>query len=87
MIAFIDEHKDRTSCGLGWGIEPICDLLPIAPAPYYAARKRAPSARHVHDCGLRRRIAIADIPNGGNRTESNESGPDADQTRFGRGST
>ncbi|NOX23041.1 MAG: IS3 family transposase [Actinobacteria bacterium] len=56
MIAFIDEHKDRTSCGLRWGIEPICDQLPIASATYYAARNRAPSARQVRDGGLRPEI-------------------------------
>ena len=49
MIAFIDEYKDRRSCGLRWGIEPICAQLPIAPSTYYAARKRAPSARQVRD--------------------------------------
>lgn len=51
MIVFIDEYKNRTSRGLRWGIEPICDLLPIAPATYYAVRKRAPSARQVRDVG------------------------------------
>jgi len=56
MIAFIDEHKDRTSCGLRWGIEPICDQLPIAPATYYAARKRVPSARTLRDRQLRPEI-------------------------------
>jgi putative transposase len=56
MIAFIDEHKDRTSRGLRWGIEPICEQLPIAPATYYAARNRVPSARQVRDCGLRPKI-------------------------------
>ena len=50
---FIDSHKDRTSCGLRWGIEPICAQLPIAPATYYAARNRPPSARQIRDCGLR----------------------------------
>jgi putative transposase len=49
MIAFIDEYKDRTSSGLRWGIEPICAQLPIAPATYYAAKGRAPSARQVRD--------------------------------------
>jgi len=56
MIAFIDEHKDRTSCGLKWGIEPICDQLPIAPATYYAARNRPLSARGIRDVGLRPEI-------------------------------
>jgi hypothetical protein len=27
MIAYIDRHKDR------FGVEPICQLLPIAPPP------------------------------------------------------
>src|SRR5680860_1298733 len=53
MIVFIDEYKDRRSCGLVWGIEPICAQLPIAPATYHAARKRAPSARQVRDTQLR----------------------------------
>jgi putative transposase len=56
MIAFIDGHKDRTSGGLVWGIEPICEQLPIAPATYYAARKRAPSARTLRDEALRPEI-------------------------------
>jgi transposase InsO family protein len=56
MIAFIDEHKDRTSSGLRWGIEPICEQLPIAPATYYAAKKRAPSARTLRDRQLRPEI-------------------------------
>jgi putative transposase len=56
MIAFIDEHKDRTSAGLRWGIEPICEQLPIAPATYHAARNRAPSARTLRDRQLRPEI-------------------------------
>ncbi len=56
MIAFIDEYKDRRSSGLRWGIEPICAQLPIAPATYYAARKRTPSARQVRDTQLRPEI-------------------------------
>ena len=31
MIHFIDEHREA------FGVEPICDALPIAPATYYAA--------------------------------------------------
>jgi putative transposase len=56
MIAFIDEHKDRTSSGLVWGIEPICEQLPIAPATYHAAKGRAPSARTLRDEALRPEI-------------------------------
>jgi putative transposase len=29
MIAFIDDHRDKH------GVEPICEVLPIAPATYY----------------------------------------------------
>jgi putative transposase len=56
MIVFIDEHKDRTSGELVWGIEPICAQLPIAPATYYAARTRPPSPRKVRDRELRPKI-------------------------------
>ena len=56
MIAFIDEHQDRTSSGLRWGIEPICEQLPIAASTYHAAKGRAPSARQVRDHQLRPEI-------------------------------
>ena len=40
MIAFIDDHRDKH------GVEPICDMLPIAPATYYEhLAKRAAPAR------------------------------------------
>ena len=40
MIAFIDDHRDTH------GVEPICNMLPIAPAPYYDhLAKRADPAR------------------------------------------
>ena len=40
MIAFIDDHRDKH------GVEPICDMLPIAPATYYEhLAKRADPAR------------------------------------------
>jgi transposase InsO family protein len=35
MVAFIDEHRDE------YGVEPICDVLPIAPSTYYEHRRRA----------------------------------------------
>ncbi len=35
MVAFIEEHRDE------YGVEPICDVLPIAPSTYYAHRARA----------------------------------------------
>ena len=38
MIAFIDDHRE------GYGVEPICRVLPIAPSTYHAheARQRCP---------------------------------------------
>ena len=40
MIAFIDDHR------AAYGVEPICRVLPIAPAPYHAhAARRADPAR------------------------------------------
>jgi putative transposase len=40
MIAFIDDHRDKH------GVEPICEVLPIAPATYYEhLARRADPAR------------------------------------------
>jgi transposase InsO family protein len=50
MIAYIDAHKER------YGVEPICEQLPIAPSTYYAAKSRPPSARAVRDEGLKPEI-------------------------------
>jgi putative transposase len=47
MTAFVDANRDR------FGVEPICRELPIAPATYYAAKTRPPSARSVRDAELR----------------------------------
>ena len=43
MTAFIDERREE------FGVEPICEMLPIAPSTYYAARSRPPSARALRD--------------------------------------
>jgi transposase InsO family protein len=51
MIAYIDEFKHR------YGVEPICQLLPIAPSTYYQARRRPASARAVRDAKLKAEIA------------------------------
>jgi len=53
-VSFVDEHKNRTDGGLRWGVESICRVLcehgwQIAPATYYAAKSRPPSARAVRD--------------------------------------
>jgi putative transposase len=52
VIRFIDEHKDRRSGQLAWGIEPIAKTLGIAPSTYHAAKSRPPSARAVRDAEL-----------------------------------
>jgi putative transposase len=41
MIDFVDTHRHLH------GVEPICQMLPIAPATYYAhrARRRDPALR------------------------------------------
>ena len=41
MITYIDDHKDR------YGVEPICQVLPIAPSTYYdhKAKQRDPERR------------------------------------------
>jgi hypothetical protein len=55
MIAFIDDHRDKH------GVEPICEVLPIAPATYYEhlARRVDParlSDRARRDAQLRPQI-------------------------------
>ena len=54
MTRFIDEHRDRKTAGLRWGVEPICAVLTkhgcgIAPSTYYAAKTRPCSLRSVRD--------------------------------------
>jgi putative transposase len=51
MIAYIDANRDR------FGVEPICQLLPIAPSTYYAATRRPASARAVREAQLKAEIA------------------------------
>ena len=46
MIAYIDGHRDA------FGVEPICQVLEVAPSSYYAAKVRPPSAREVDDSVL-----------------------------------
>jgi putative transposase len=51
MIAYVDANKDR------FGVEPICQLLPIAPSTDYAASRRPASARAVRGTRLKAEIA------------------------------
>lgn len=50
MTGFIDDHKQL------WGVEPICDVLPIAPSTYYAAKSRPPSARSISDADMKAKV-------------------------------
>jgi transposase InsO family protein len=55
MVGFIDEHR------VEYGVEPICEMLPIAPSTYHEqkAREVDPSKlpdRVVRDAGLREQI-------------------------------
>jgi transposase InsO family protein len=46
MIRYIDEHRDE------FGVEPICEQLPIAPSTYHAAKKNPLSPRVLRDAEL-----------------------------------
>jgi putative transposase len=50
VVTFIDQHKAR------WGVEPICRVLQVAPATYYAVTTRPPSARSRRDAALKEAI-------------------------------
>jgi putative transposase len=47
MTRYIDDHKED------FGVEPICRVLQFAPATYYAASRRPPSARRHRDDKLK----------------------------------
>jgi len=57
MIEFIDQHRDT------FGVEPICAELPIAPATYYAAKGREPSARALSDAVMASKIRTVHASN------------------------
>jgi putative transposase len=42
-VDFINQHRER------FGVEPICDVLQVAPSTYYAAVSRPASARQIED--------------------------------------
>ena len=56
MTAFIDENKDDVVDGRRLGVEPICEVLQMAPSSYYAARDRPPSQRAQRDAQLTPRL-------------------------------
>ncbi len=47
MIAYVDTYRDR------FGVEPICEVLEIAPSTYYSAKSRPPCRRRVTDEALK----------------------------------
>ena len=51
MTRYIDAHRDI------FGVEPICQVLAIAPSTYYAAKSRPPSARALRDAELKPSIS------------------------------
>ncbi len=59
MIAYFDANRDR------FGVEPICQVLPIAPSTYYDAKRRPPSARALRDQQLKAEIARVHADNFG----------------------
>jgi putative transposase len=58
-VALIDAHRDR------WGVEPICQVLEVAPSTYYAATSRPSSARQLRDEELKIEIARVHAQNFG----------------------
>jgi putative transposase len=51
-VSFIDAHRTKTSGGLRWGVEPICQTLEIAPTTYWSAKTRPPCARKIRDAEM-----------------------------------
>ncbi len=46
-MAYVEAHK------ASFGVEPICEVLEVAPSTYYAARNRQPCARAIRDTELK----------------------------------
>jgi putative transposase len=58
-VEYIDGHREE------FGVEPICEVLQIAPSSYYAHRSRPPSARSVSDAATSEVIAAVHEENYG----------------------
>jgi putative transposase len=50
VIRYIDAHRER------FGVEPICDVVQVAPSTYYSARNRPPCRRRITDEKLKLEI-------------------------------
>ena len=59
MSRYIEAHRTR------YGVEPICQVLAVAPSSYYAGRSRPPSARTLRDAELKREISRVHAANFG----------------------
>jgi transposase InsO family protein len=55
-VAFINQNKDDVVDGRRLGVEPICEVLQVAPSTYYAAKDRAPSRRAQRDAEFAPRL-------------------------------
>lgn len=51
-VVFIDAHRTNESGGLRWGVEPICQVLEIAPTTYWSAKTRPLCVRKIRDAEL-----------------------------------
>lgn len=63
VVAFIDAHRDNCSGGLRWGVEPICEVLEIAPTTYWSAKNRTPCARKIRDLDVGPKIEAIWVKN------------------------
>jgi len=59
MNQYIDAHRAT------FGVEPICQVLEVAPSTYYAARSRPASRRSIDDAVLKREITRVHAANFG----------------------
>ena len=50
VVAFIDDHRSEFS------VEPICEVLQVAPGTYYAVNAREPSVRALCDAEIGPRL-------------------------------
>ena len=55
MVLFIDEHRAT------YGVEPICEVLPIAPSTYYERKARATDPRRLPARAKRDAVLVAEI--------------------------
>ena len=59
IVDYIDVHRDQ------FGVEPICEVLQVAPSTYHAHRSRAPSARSISDAATSVAIGVVHADNYG----------------------